>query len=161
MAQHHYKPTARLQRLRAQVRDYFALQGQRRKLFPPALLVGLLAGAPLTGIVRIVEMTNAYDQMLPLLVACFAAYAVADFVMGRPIYEALLERDLAHEAGLPNLEAPIILEFTVHRGPALWAKGSTRSHCRMAVSSSPCIEASWNSLPQPIRAWRPETTSRW
>jgi CIC family chloride channel protein len=72
--------------------------------------------APLTGIVLIVEMTNSYDQMLPLLVACFAAYAVADFVMDRPIYEALLERDLTHEAGLPNLEAPVILEFTVHRG---------------------------------------------
>ena len=40
--------------------------------------------APLTGIVLIVEMTNSYDQMLPLLVACFAAYAVADFVMDRP-----------------------------------------------------------------------------
>jgi CIC family chloride channel protein len=72
--------------------------------------------APLTGIVLIVEMTNSYDQMLPLLVACFAAYAVADFVMDRPIYEALLERDLAHETGLPNLESPVILEFTVHKG---------------------------------------------
>jgi CIC family chloride channel protein len=72
--------------------------------------------APLTGIVLIVEMTNSYAQMLPLLVACFAAYAVADFVMDRPIYEALLERDLADETGLPNLAAPIILEFTVHKG---------------------------------------------
>ncbi len=54
--------------------------------------------------------------MLPLLVACFAAYAVADFVMDRPIYEALLERDLAQEIRLPNLEAPVILEFTVHKG---------------------------------------------
>jgi CIC family chloride channel protein len=72
--------------------------------------------APLTGIVLIVEMTNSYAQMLPLLVACFVAYAVADFVMDRPLYEALLERDLAHETGLPNLEAPVILEFTVHKG---------------------------------------------
>jgi CIC family chloride channel protein len=72
--------------------------------------------APLTGIVLMVEMTNSYAQMLPLLVACFAAYAVADFVMDRPIYEALLERDLARETGLPNLEAPIILECMVHKG---------------------------------------------
>jgi CIC family chloride channel protein len=72
--------------------------------------------APLTGIVLMVEMTNSYAQMLPLLVACFAAYAVADFVMDRPIYEALLERDLARETALPNLEAPIILEFMVHQG---------------------------------------------
>ena len=45
MRQHHRNTTARLQGLRAQVRDYFALQGQRRKLFPRALLVGLLAGS--------------------------------------------------------------------------------------------------------------------
>jgi CIC family chloride channel protein len=44
MSQHHRNATARLQGLRAQVRDYFALQAQRRKLFPRALLVGLLAG---------------------------------------------------------------------------------------------------------------------
>jgi hypothetical protein len=40
----HRYTTARLQGLRAQVCDYVALQGQRRKLFPRALLVGLLAG---------------------------------------------------------------------------------------------------------------------
>jgi CIC family chloride channel protein len=78
--------------------------------------------APLTGIVLIVEMTNSYDQMLPLLVACFAAYAVADFLMDRPIYEALLERDLAHETGLPRLEGPVILEFTVHKGARFASK---------------------------------------
>jgi hypothetical protein len=45
MRQHHRKATTRLQGLRAQVRDYCTLQGQRRKLFPRAFLVGLLAGA--------------------------------------------------------------------------------------------------------------------
>jgi H+/Cl- antiporter ClcA len=78
--------------------------------------------APLTGIVLIVEMTNSYDQMLPLLVACFAVYAVADFLMDRPIYEALLERDLAHDTELPRLERPIILEFTVHKGARVAGK---------------------------------------
>jgi chloride channel protein, CIC family len=72
--------------------------------------------APLTGIVLIVEMTNSYEQMLPLLVACFAAYAVADFIMDRPIYEALLERDLAQDEQLPHLEAAVILDYTVHKG---------------------------------------------
>src|SRR5262249_49751640 len=42
--------------------------------------------APLTGIVLIVEMTNTYAQILPLLVACFAAYAVADSLGDEPIY---------------------------------------------------------------------------
>jgi CIC family chloride channel protein len=71
--------------------------------------------APLTGIVLIVEMTNSYEQMLPLLVACFTAYAVADFIMDRPIYEALLERDLAQDERFPALEAPVIFEYTVHK----------------------------------------------
>ena len=71
--------------------------------------------APLTGIVLIVEMTNAYEQMLPLLVACFTAYAVADFIMDRPIYEALLERDLSLDDRLPDLEAPMLFEYTVHK----------------------------------------------
>src|SRR5215471_7235436 len=44
MKPHNRNATARLRGLRAQVRDYFALQGQRRKLFPRALLVGVLAG---------------------------------------------------------------------------------------------------------------------
>src|SRR5262245_31858025 len=44
MAQCHRELTTRWQRLRMQVRDYFYLQGQRRKLFPRALLVGVLGG---------------------------------------------------------------------------------------------------------------------
>jgi CIC family chloride channel protein len=78
--------------------------------------------APFTGIVLIVEMTNSYEQMLPLLVACFAAYAVADFIMDRPIYEALLERDLAQDEQPPNLEAPVVLEYTVQKGARLVGK---------------------------------------
>jgi len=72
--------------------------------------------APLTGIVLIVEMTNTYEQMLPLLVACLSAYAIADWVMDRPIYEALLERDLARDGHAPDLQAPVILECTVQEG---------------------------------------------
>jgi CIC family chloride channel protein len=49
---------------------------------------------PLTGIVLILEMTSSYPLMLPLLAACFTAYALADMLHDRPIYEALLERDL-------------------------------------------------------------------
>ena len=72
--------------------------------------------APLTGIVLIVEMTNTYEQMVPLLVACLSAYAIADWVMDRPIYEALLERDLSQDGHLPDLQAPVILECIVQEG---------------------------------------------
>ena len=50
--------------------------------------------APLTGIVLIVEMTGNYLLVLPLLVGCLTAYAVADLLGDLPVYEALLERDL-------------------------------------------------------------------
>jgi CIC family chloride channel protein len=69
--------------------------------------------APLTGIMLIVEMTNTYAQMLPLLVACFAAYAVADALGDRPLYEALLEREVHREGTAPALQGTLILELTI------------------------------------------------
>lgn len=72
--------------------------------------------APLTGLVLIVEMTNNYQQMLPLLVACFSAYAVADLLGDRPIYETLLERDLLRSQEAPELEETLLLELSVQPG---------------------------------------------
>ena len=57
--------------------------------------------APLTGIVLIVEMTGNYALVLPLLVACLVAYGGADLLGDRPIYEALLERDLLRVVDAP------------------------------------------------------------
>jgi CIC family chloride channel protein len=72
--------------------------------------------APLTGIVLIVEMTGNYSLMLPLLVACFAAYALADLLGDLPIYEALLERDLLRSQDHAALEESLLLELTVSPG---------------------------------------------
>lgn len=58
--------------------------------------------APLTGVVLIIEMTRQYDLLYDLLVAAFAAYAVAEALHDLPIYEALLERDL--HGGVPVAE---------------------------------------------------------
>jgi CIC family chloride channel protein len=69
--------------------------------------------APLTGIVLIMEMTNSYEQILPLLVACFSAYAMADALGDRPIYEALLERDVRCDGAAPVLQGTLVLELTV------------------------------------------------
>ncbi len=69
--------------------------------------------APLTGIMLIVEMTGNYSQMLPLLVACFCAYAVAELLKDLPIYEALLERDLKRSGEKYLLEKPIVVDFTI------------------------------------------------
>jgi len=72
--------------------------------------------APLTGIVLIVEMTGNYHQMLPLLVACFCAYAVAELLQDNPIYEALLERDLIRDGAHIKLKEPMVLDLTVEAG---------------------------------------------
>lgn len=69
--------------------------------------------APLTGIMLIVEMTGNYNQMLPLLVACFCAYAVAEWIKDLPIYEALLERDLKRSKETDLLKEPAVVEFIV------------------------------------------------
>jgi CIC family chloride channel protein len=69
--------------------------------------------APLTGIMLIVEMTGNYSQMLPLLVACFCAYAVAEFMKDLPIYEALLERDLNRGGDKYLLEKPVVVDLTI------------------------------------------------
>ncbi len=69
--------------------------------------------APLTGIVLIVEMTGNYAQMLPLLVACFCAYIVAESMGELPIYENLLERDLMRGGTMPDPKEPIVLELEV------------------------------------------------
>jgi chloride channel protein, CIC family len=48
--------------------------------------------APLTGIVLIIEMTAAFNMLLPMLIACFAAMLVPTLLGDAPIYEALRDR---------------------------------------------------------------------
>jgi H+/Cl- antiporter ClcA len=43
-------------------------------------------------------MTHSYALFLPLAVASLAAHAVAEATGGRPIYQSLLERELARRA---------------------------------------------------------------
>jgi CIC family chloride channel protein len=74
--------------------------------------------APLTGILLITEMTGSYEQMLPLLVASFCAYAVGEFFRDMPIYEALLQRDLTREGIGPVHHEPIVVEFQVEPNSA-------------------------------------------
>lgn len=50
--------------------------------------------APLTGVVLIFEMTAEYRLLYALLLGAFISYAVAEALRDKPVYEALLERDL-------------------------------------------------------------------
>ena len=71
--------------------------------------------APLTGIVLILEMTNNYQQLFALLVACMIAFLIAERLRNKPIYEALLEYDLEHSGTQQNPEAqqPVTLDLVV------------------------------------------------
>jgi len=72
--------------------------------------------APLTGIVLIVEMTGNYSLVLPLLVACLTAYGLADYLRDRPVYEALLERDLSRGEPASALESTLLADYTIAAG---------------------------------------------
>jgi CIC family chloride channel protein len=69
--------------------------------------------APLTGVMLIMEMTGNYSQMLPLLISCFCAYAVAEALKDTPIYEALLERDLERGGTSALIDEPAVVEFVI------------------------------------------------
>ena len=71
--------------------------------------------APLTGIVLILEMTNNYEQLFPLLVACMIAFLVAEHLHNKPVYEALLEYDLERTGYVthPQAAEPVTMELAV------------------------------------------------
>jgi chloride channel protein, CIC family len=72
--------------------------------------------APLTGVVLIIEMTGNYEQMLPLLISCFFAYAVTEYLKDIPIYEVLFERDLLQSEDSHKFTQPIVMDFTIQEG---------------------------------------------
>ena len=54
-------------------------------------------GAPLTGIVLVIEMTLNYHLLLPLMITCFTASMVTYLHHQRPIYDILLRRTISIE----------------------------------------------------------------
>ncbi|PVZ85717.1 H(+)/Cl(-) exchange transporter ClcA [Serratia sp. S1B] len=53
--------------------------------------------APLTGIVLVLEMTDNYQLILPMIITCLGATLVAQFLGGRPLYSSLLARTLQRQ----------------------------------------------------------------
>ncbi len=64
-----------------------------------ALFTGIVR-APLTGMVLITEMTAAFNLLLPMLLACFAAMLVPTLLRNLPIYEALRDGTLRRERSI-------------------------------------------------------------
>lgn len=79
-----------------------------------AALFTSIVRAPLTGIVLITEMTANYEQLFAVAIACLIAYLVAEHLGDKPIYEALLERDLRRsDPGEIASEEPVLVDVVV------------------------------------------------
>ncbi len=53
--------------------------------------------APITGIILVIEMTNNYYLVLPMIITCLGAVIFAQMLGGHPIYSQLLHRILERE----------------------------------------------------------------
>ncbi len=72
--------------------------------FAVSAMAGLFSAtirAPLVGVVLLVELTGAFELILPLMITSVTAHAVAEALGGRPIYEVLLERTLRLAGQVP------------------------------------------------------------
>lgn len=56
--------------------------------------------APVTGVILVVEMTNNYQLILPLLVTTLGATFIAQALGGQPLYSALLKQSLLKDKEL-------------------------------------------------------------
>jgi CIC family chloride channel protein len=74
--------------------------------------------APITSVLIIIEMTNGYSLILPLMIANMSAYALARAIQPTAIYEALLEQDGIHLAR-PTIDAAAIDQLAMSEFPEL------------------------------------------
>ncbi len=58
--------------------------------------------APLTGIVLVLEMTDNYQLILPMIITCLGATLLAQFLGGKPLYSSILARTLASQQALQS-----------------------------------------------------------
>lgn len=56
--------------------------------------------APLTGIVLVLEMTDNYQLILPMIITCLGATLLAQFLGGKPLYSLILARTLQRQTAL-------------------------------------------------------------
>ncbi|WP_261817747.1 H(+)/Cl(-) exchange transporter ClcA [Vibrio gallicus] len=79
------------------IQSYFPIPGLEPGMFAIAGMGALFAAtvrAPITGILLVIEMTNNYYLILPLIITCLGAVMVAQMLGGQPIYSQLLHRTL-------------------------------------------------------------------
>ncbi len=83
------------------VADLFPAYGLEAGTFAIAGMGALFAAsvrAPLTGIVLVLEMSDNYQLILPMIITCLGATLLAQFLGGKPLYSSILARTLAKQA---------------------------------------------------------------
>ena len=71
-----------------------------------AALFAACVQAPVVATVLVLELTGAYELLLPMLLACATALVTAQCLNGRPIYAMLLERSRRLAANKPEVPLP-------------------------------------------------------
>jgi CIC family chloride channel protein len=82
------------------VAELFPAYGLQAGTFAIAGMGALFAAsvrAPLTGIVLVLEMTDNYQLILPMIITCLGATLLAQFLGGKPLYSSILARTLAKQ----------------------------------------------------------------
>ncbi len=82
------------------VQMYFPELGLEPGMFAIAGMGALFAAtvrAPITGILLVIEMTNNYHLILPLIITTIGATVLAQVLGGKPIYSQLLHRTMKKE----------------------------------------------------------------
>ncbi|MGL9734161.1 MAG: chloride channel protein [Symbiopectobacterium sp.] len=64
------------------------------------VVCGFSTRAPLTGIVVVLEMTDNYQLILPMIITCLGATLMAQFLGEQPLYSAILARILQRQNAL-------------------------------------------------------------
>ena len=64
--------------------------------------------APITGILLVIEMTNNYHLILPLIITTLGATMLAQVLGGQPIYSLLLRRKMEKEKIAQRAQSEVV-----------------------------------------------------
>lgn len=80
--------------------------------------------APITGIILLMEMTGSFTQLLPLTIVCLIAYITANSLKSPPIYDSLLESQVANygTAKMIRKAKKVNFDVVVHLGSSMDGK---------------------------------------
>lgn len=82
------------------LQNYLPATGAEPAMFAVAGMGALFSAsirAPITGIILVVEMTQNYSLILPLMISCLTSTTIVQLAGSEPIYTQLLKRTMNHQ----------------------------------------------------------------